>query len=68
MLPGQLALLGGDQHDAVAPDLGVDRLQLLQDGAAGVVVGAGTTVFIDVPQVYPMAMFEMLYCMLSQFV
>ena len=44
MLLGELALLGGDEHDAVAPDLGVDRLELLQDGAAGVVVGAGTTV------------------------
>ena len=44
MLLGELALLGGDEHDAVAPDLGVDRLELLQDGAAGVVVGARTTV------------------------
>ena len=60
MLLGQLALLGGDEHDAVAPDLGVDRLQLLQDGAAGVVVGARTTVFMDVPQAYPMSTFEIL--------
>ena len=62
MLLGELALLGGDEHDAVAPDLGVDRLQLLQDGAAGVVVGAGTTVLVDVPQVYPMTMYETLCC------
>ena len=44
MLLGQVALLGGDEHDAVTPDLGVDRLKLFQDLAAGVVVGAGATV------------------------